>query len=104
MENRIMVYFKTSTVKVFKVILQKLELLTNFFKTFPDCSLPSTISKNNKNDWSPCSGNAVDVKRSYGCCNLHSRITVFCMLSPISFCLSEKRIICRLFLCDKNYR
>ena len=46
MENRIMVYFKTSTVKVFKVILQKLELLTNFFKTFPDCSLPSTISKN----------------------------------------------------------
>ena len=41
-----MVYFKTSTVKVFRVIFQKLKLPMNFFKTFPECSLPSTILKN----------------------------------------------------------
>ena len=39
-----------------KVIPQKLKFPMNFFKTFPECSLPSTVSKkNNKNDRSPFS-------------------------------------------------
>ena len=29
-----------------KVIPQKLKLPMNFFETFPECSLPSTVSKN----------------------------------------------------------
>ena len=29
-----------------KVIPQKLKLPINFFETFPECSLPSTVSKN----------------------------------------------------------
>ena len=31
-----------------KVIPQKLKLLMNFFETFPECSLPSTVSKNTR--------------------------------------------------------
>ena len=38
-----------------KVIPQKLTLPMNVFETFPECSLPSTVLKNNKNDRSPCS-------------------------------------------------
>ena len=30
---------------LFKVIPQKLKFPMNFFKTFPECSLPSTVSK-----------------------------------------------------------
>ena len=38
-----------------KVIPQKLKLPMNVFETFPECSLPSTVLKNNKTDRSPCS-------------------------------------------------
>ena len=31
---------------IFKVIPQKLNLPMNFFETFPECSLPRTVSKN----------------------------------------------------------
>ena len=36
--------------KIFKVIPQKLNLPTNFLKTYPECSQPSTVLKHNKND------------------------------------------------------
>ena len=39
-------------MKYFTVIPQKLKLPLNFFETFPECSLPSTVSKENMlADW-----------------------------------------------------
>ena len=35
----------SSFAKNLKVIPQKLKFPMNFFKTFPECSLPSTVSK-----------------------------------------------------------
>ena len=35
-----------SAVPALKVIPQKLNFPMNFFETFPECSLPSTVSKN----------------------------------------------------------
>ena len=59
----------------------------------------------------------MDVKRPYSRCfrghNLHSTVTVFCAISPVSFFLCDKfilffkklkRTICTLLLCDKKYR
>ena len=36
---------KQIATRSFKVIPQKLKFPMNFFKTFPECSLPSTVSK-----------------------------------------------------------
>ena len=37
---------EVSTSGFIKVITQKLNFQMNFFETFPECSLPSTVSKN----------------------------------------------------------
>ena len=60
----IMRMFNTKITKSFSLFLlqilneiqpQKYKLQRNFFETFPECSLTSTVSKNNKNDRWPCS-------------------------------------------------
>ena len=36
---------RVARILILKVIPQKLKFPMNFFKTFPECSLPSTVSK-----------------------------------------------------------